>query len=80
MIQDLDEETCYHLLSLIEEAPEISQRQRVEKMSVSVGKANCCVKTLVDVGHLNLENFRLSKDRLSKDKSKKLGYVYFLTP
>ena len=72
MSDHLDEETHYRLLNLIQENPKMSQRQLADAMGVSVGKMNYCVKALVAVGHVKLNNFRRSKD--------KLGYAYMLTP
>ncbi len=72
MTQCLDEETHYRLLSLIQENPKISQRQLAREMGVSVGKVNYCIKALVDIGHLKLNNFKRSKN--------KFGYFYVLTP
>ena len=41
-------------------------------MGVSLGKVNYCIKALLDVGHVKLNNFARSKN--------KLGYAYALTP
>ena len=67
----LSDELRYKFLSLIEKNPNISQRQLAEEMGVSVGKANYCIKALVEVGHVKLNNFVKSKN--------KSGYVYVLT-
>ena len=72
MTDSIDEETHYHLLKLIQENPDITQRQLAEMMGVSVGKVNYCIKALVAVGHIKLNNFKQSKN--------KLGYMYVLTP
>jgi len=72
MADSIDEETHYHLLKLIQENPDITQRQLAEIMGVSVGKVNYCIKALVAVGHVKLNNFKESKN--------KLGYMYVLTP
>ena len=72
MNDDLSDETRYKLLSLLEETPDISQRQLANKMGVSLGKANYCIKALIDVGHVKLNNFSRSKN--------KMGYAYVLTP
>jgi len=72
MTDSIDEETHYHLLKLIQENPHITQRQLAEMMGVSVGKVNYCIKALVDVGHIKLNNFKQSKN--------KLRYMYVLTP
>jgi len=72
MSKTLDQKTHYQILSLLEQFPELSQRELAKKMGVSVGKVNYCIKALVDVGHLKLNNFIRSDN--------KLGYAYLLTP
>jgi EPS-associated MarR family transcriptional regulator len=72
MSKTLDQETHYQILNLLEQSPELSQRELAKKMGVSVGKVNYCIKALVDVGHLKLNNFMRSDN--------KLGYAYLLTP
>ena len=41
-------------------------------MGVSLGKANYCLKALIDKGHVKLQNFR--------DNPNKRQYAYLLTP
>ena len=72
MSKTLDQEDHYQILSLLEQHPELSQRELAKEMGVSVGKVNYCIKALVDVGHLKLNNFLRSNN--------KLGYTYLLTP
>lgn len=60
------------LLRLLETEPALSQRNLAEKLDVSLGKLNYCLKALIDVGLLKIENF-------SCNPSKK-GYLYLLTP
>lgn len=72
MNNNLDAETRYKLLNLLDQNPDMSQRQLAEKMGVSLGKANYCIKALIEVGHVKLANFSRSKN--------KLGYAYVLTP
>lgn len=62
----------YALLKLIEAQPDISQRELARKMGVSLGKANYCLKALVEKGFVKLENFRKSGN--------KQAYAYLLTP
>lgn len=59
-------------LRLLEENPELTQRQLAEKLGVSVGAANYCLKALVQKGWVKLENFQKNP--------KKLRYLYLLTP
>src|SRR6056300_964907 len=68
----LDDETHYKLFKLVEEHPDMSQRQLAQEMGVSVGKLNYCLKALVDVGLVKMGNFARS--------THKLGYAYILTP
>ena len=72
MLKNVDEETHYQLLKHLEDNPNISQRQLANKMGISLGKVNYCLKALIDVGQIKLNNFAGSKN--------KLGYVYLLTP
>lgn len=72
MSQALDQETHYRVLNLLEKHPEFSQRELAREMGVSVGKINYCIKALVSVGHLKLNNFMRSNN--------KMGYAYLLTP
>lgn len=68
----MNEAVHYTLLKLVEDNPELSQRELAKKMGVSLGKANYCLKALVAKGFIKLENFRRSDN--------KLAYMYLLTP
>ena len=68
----LDDKTRYRLLKLLQENPELSQRQLAQEMGVSVGKVNFCLRALLDKGLLKVRNFR--------DSRNKLAYAYCLTP
>ncbi len=68
----LQDEIAYKLLKLIEAEPHLSQRDIAQKMGVSLGKTNYCLKALVDKGFIKLQNFYNNK--------KKSAYIYFLTP
>lgn len=59
-------------LRLLEQNPEMTQRELAEALGVSVGAANYCLKALVGKGWVKLENFQKNP--------KKLGYLYLLTP
>jgi len=68
----LKDEITYKLLKLIEDEPNLSQREIAQKMGVSLGKTNYCLKALIDKGFIKLQNFYKNK--------KKSAYIYFLTP
>lgn len=68
----LTDEYRYKILKLVESKPEISQRELATELGISLGKANFCLKALMEVGLLKATNFRNSKN--------KLAYMYLLTP
>ena len=68
----LTDEYRYKILKLVETKPEISQRELAAELGISLGKANFCLKALIDRGLLKASNFRNSKN--------KLAYMYLLTP
>lgn len=68
----LTDEYRYKILKLIESNPELSQRELAKALGISLGKANFCLKALVNVGLLKVTNFKNNKN--------KLAYMYLLTP
>lgn len=68
----LTDEYRYKIFKLVEANPEISQRQMASELGISLGKANYCLKALIEKGLLKANNFRNSKN--------KLAYAYKLTP
>lgn len=68
----LTDEYRYKILKALEKNPEISQRDLARELGVSLGRANFCLKALIDVGLLKVSNFKNSKN--------KLAYMYLLTP
>ena len=68
----MKDEITYKLLKLIKTEPHLSQREIAQKMGVSLGKTNYCLKALVDKGFIKFQNFYNNK--------KKSAYIYFLTP
>lgn len=69
---DVTESVRLQIMRELERNPELSQRQLAELLGVSVGKANYCLKALVQVGWVKVGNFARSKQ--------KTNYVYVLTP
>lgn len=68
----LTDEYRYKILKLVESKPEISQRELAKDLGISLGKANFCLKALIEKGLLKATNFRNSQN--------KLAYMYLLTP
>lgn len=65
-------EAHYRVLKALEANPNLSQRQLATELGISVGKANYCIRALIDKGWLKARNFRNSDN--------KLAYAYVLTP
>ncbi len=65
-------EAHYRVLKALEANPELSQRQLANELGISVGKANYCIKALINAGWVKARNFRNSDN--------KLAYAYMLTP
>jgi EPS-associated MarR family transcriptional regulator len=67
-----DQELEYRALKILEQQPDLTQRQLAEALGVSLGKTHYLVKSLIDVGWVKLDNFQRSDN--------KWGYAYLLTP
>jgi EPS-associated MarR family transcriptional regulator len=67
-----NDEVHYKLLKLLNEEPDLSQRQLAERLDISLGKTNYCLKALIEKGLLKAGNFKNNPD--------KRAYVYLLTP
>jgi len=68
----LQEDTHFRVLRLLQENPELSQRELAEAVGVSVGGIHYVLNALIDKGLVKLENFRAAED--------KRRYAYVLTP
>ena len=60
------------VLRRLQENPDITQRELAQSLGVSLGKANYCVKALINKGLVKARNF--------KNNPHKRGYFYVLTP
>jgi EPS-associated MarR family transcriptional regulator len=68
----VQDETTYKLMKLIEEHPQLSQREIAQRMGISLGKANYCLNALIEKGFVKAKNFYNAKN--------KTPYIYNLTP
>jgi EPS-associated MarR family transcriptional regulator len=62
----------YKLLKVLEENPDVTQRELAARLGISLGKANYCLRALMGRGLVKMDNFRRNPN--------KMGYVYLLTP
>jgi EPS-associated MarR family transcriptional regulator len=60
------------LMHIIECDSNASQRQIAQKTGLSIGKVNYCLKALINIGFIKIDNFNNSNN--------KLNYAYILTP
>ena len=67
-----NQELEFRALKILEQQPDLTQRQLAKELGVSLGKTHYMVKSLIDVGWVKLDNFQRSDN--------KWGYVYLLTP
>ena len=66
------QDTYFRVMRLLQENPDLSQRELAYRLGVSVGGLNYCLNALIEKGWVKVNNFRQSKQ--------KLGYAYILTP
>tara|TARA_R110000824_G_scaffold104214_6_gene247343 strand:+ start:12516 stop:12893 length:378 start_codon:yes stop_codon:yes gene_type:complete len=62
----------YELLFMLEQRPDLSQRELSRRLGISLGRVNYCLQALAAKGWVKLENFRQSPH--------KQRYIYALTP
>ena len=65
------DETHYKVMRLLETKPEITQRDVARELGVSLGKANYCVRALIQKGWVKATPF--------KNNQQKAAYQYALT-
>jgi len=65
-----DEYRC-KILRVLEEDPDISQRELARVLGISLGRANFCLKALIEKGWIKVNNF--------KNSNNKKAYMYLLT-
>jgi EPS-associated MarR family transcriptional regulator len=70
--RSLDPDVHFRVLHLLEEEPEVTQRELAQKLGISLGAVNYCLKALIEIGHIKVGNF-------SKNPNKSI-YLYILTP
>jgi EPS-associated MarR family transcriptional regulator len=68
----LQEDTYFRVLRMLQDNPDMTQREIAEKLGISTSGLNYCLKALIDKGWVKVHNFSQSKN--------KFGYVYLLTP
>lgn len=62
----------FRVLYILDENPNITQRELAHKLGISLGGINYCLKALIDLGEIKVRNFQ-------KNSTKSI-YLYLLTP
>jgi len=68
----IQEDTYFRVLRIVQERPDITQREIAHLLGISTSGLNYCLNALIDKGWVKVQNFSESKH--------KFGYVYLLTP
>jgi EPS-associated MarR family transcriptional regulator len=71
-LKKIDPDVHFRVLHLLEEEPDLTQRELAEKLGISLGGVNYCLKSLIDLGQIKAGNFKKNPD--------KSAYFYLLTP
>ena len=69
---NIQEDTYFRVLRILQERPDVTQREIAQLLGVSTSGLNYCLNALIDKGWVKVHNFSESKN--------KFGYVYLLTP
>ena len=68
----LQEDTYFRVLRMLQDNPDMTQREIAQSLSLSTSGLNYCLKALIEKGWIKVHNFSQSKN--------KFGYIYVLTP
>lgn len=68
----IQEDTHLRIMRILQDNPDLTQRELAGRLGMSVGGLNYCLNALIDKGFVKMANFSKSKN--------KFKYVYLLTP
>jgi EPS-associated MarR family transcriptional regulator len=68
----LQEDTYFRVLRILEEKPDVTQREIAQKLGISTSGLNYALNALIDKGWVKVHDFSVSNN--------KFGYAYLLTP
>ncbi len=61
----LQEDTYFRVLRMLQDNPDMTQREIAEKLGISTSGLNYCLQTLIDKGWVKVQNFSQSKISLA---------------
>lgn len=68
----LQEDTYFRVMRLLQDNPQMTQRELARELGLSLGGINYCLQALVEKGWVKIQNFQ--------NNPSKLAYAYLLTP
>ena len=68
----IESEEMLILMRVINENPQMTQRDLSSRLGLSLGKINFLIKSLIEKGFIKADNF--------KNSNNKISYLYLLTP
>lgn len=68
----LSPDVQFRILRLLQQDPHLSQRDLAERLGISLGRINYCLRALLQKGLVKFSNFTAARD--------KRRYAYLLTP
>ena len=72
MVKSVPDDVRFRVLRVLQDEPDLSQREIAVRLGVSLGAVNFCLRALTEKGQVKVRNFRSSDN--------KLRYAYILTP
>jgi EPS-associated MarR family transcriptional regulator len=67
----LQEDTNYRVHRMLQDNPDLTQREIANQLGISSSGLNYCLRALIDKGCVKMQNFKQPKN--------KFGYIYALT-
>ena len=56
-LKTIDLDLHFRILHLLEDNPDISQREIAQKLGIILGGINYCLNALIAIGHIKIHNF-----------------------
>jgi len=70
--ESLKADTYFRVMRLLQDNPDLTQRELAQRLGVSVGMMHYCLKALIEKGFIKVKRFAKAKN--------KFGIIYVLTP
>lgn len=68
----IEDDARFRVLRLLQQRPELSQRQIADELGIALGRVNFLLKALIEKGMLKASRFQTARNKAS--------YAYLLTP